>query len=339
MTQLTEVFNNIATAINHKGVSGQMTPEEMPSKISQIGDGPGSRYGVTMDTIFNVDANGKLIKPTSPSYLEFNGIKSASATSIWTSKFRYCDGVETVKFPDLISVDAPNGFSYTFSSDTSNIKSADFPQLKIASGNFTFDNCFANCPELTAISFYNLKRVGYYSMRSICQNCYSLISADFSSLSGTNSRSFVSSFANSGLHDITFPSMTLAYSESFIDAFNSCDDLSAVNFPALTTIHAKQTFKNAFKDCATLKSLQFQNVTALTGDSTSTTNATFGGNNTITDIYFPNVKHVYNNYLFDSACTSLTGVHFSTDSTEISTEVGYQTMWGAPATCNILFDL
>lgn len=63
-TTLTEAFSNIADAIRAKGVTGTMTPLEMPTKIGSISGG-GSKYGLTMDNILgDVDQNGQLQQPT-----------------------------------------------------------------------------------------------------------------------------------------------------------------------------------------------------------------------------------------------------------------------------------
>jgi hypothetical protein len=49
-TTLTEAFSDIADAIRAKGVSGTMTPLEMPTKIGSIAGG-GSKYGISLDSI------------------------------------------------------------------------------------------------------------------------------------------------------------------------------------------------------------------------------------------------------------------------------------------------
>ena len=62
---LTSVFSDIADAIRAKGVTGQMMPTEMPTKITSIpSGGGGSKYGVSLDGIIgDVDEEGILQTP------------------------------------------------------------------------------------------------------------------------------------------------------------------------------------------------------------------------------------------------------------------------------------
>ena len=61
MATLRETFSNIADAIRAKGVTGTMTPLEMPSKIVDIPSGGGTTYGATVEGLVGtIDANGKL---------------------------------------------------------------------------------------------------------------------------------------------------------------------------------------------------------------------------------------------------------------------------------------
>lgn len=58
---LTGVFTDIADAIRAKGVSGQMKPTEMSTKVAQIPSGGGSKYGVSLDGIIgDVNEQGVL---------------------------------------------------------------------------------------------------------------------------------------------------------------------------------------------------------------------------------------------------------------------------------------
>lgn len=58
---LTSVFSDIADAIRAKGVTGQMKPTEMSTKIENIPSGSGTKYGVSVDSILgDVNANGAL---------------------------------------------------------------------------------------------------------------------------------------------------------------------------------------------------------------------------------------------------------------------------------------
>ena len=63
-TTLRQAFGNIADAIRAKGVTGTMTPLEMPTKISSIQTDT-RKYGVGIDGMFgDVDSNGVLQQPS-----------------------------------------------------------------------------------------------------------------------------------------------------------------------------------------------------------------------------------------------------------------------------------
>ena len=53
---LTDIFSDIADAVRAKGVTGQMTPLQMPAKIADIPSGSGG------DLRYSVDEQGNLTK-------------------------------------------------------------------------------------------------------------------------------------------------------------------------------------------------------------------------------------------------------------------------------------
>ena len=69
---LTSVFSDIADAIRAKGVTGQMTPTEMPTKITSI---PSGESG---DPRFTVDEQGVIQKTTGVNVNWFNEATSIS---------------------------------------------------------------------------------------------------------------------------------------------------------------------------------------------------------------------------------------------------------------------
>lgn len=61
-TTLRQAFSNIANAIRAKGVTGTMTPLQMPTKVASISS---SKYGVSGDSVLgDVDQNGELQPPS-----------------------------------------------------------------------------------------------------------------------------------------------------------------------------------------------------------------------------------------------------------------------------------
>lgn len=74
---LTGAFSDIADAIRAKGVTGTMTPLEMPTKIANIPSGSGTKYGLSWDPMIgDVDSNGVLQAPTGSMSFSTSDIKS-----------------------------------------------------------------------------------------------------------------------------------------------------------------------------------------------------------------------------------------------------------------------
>ena len=93
---LTSVFSDIADAIRAKGVTGQMMPTEMPTKITSIPSG-----GESGDPRFTVDEQGNLTKST------FNINWFNDLESIGDEELNYSyigSGVESVSFPNLKTI-------------------------------------------------------------------------------------------------------------------------------------------------------------------------------------------------------------------------------------------
>ena len=61
-TTLRQAFSDIANAIRAKGVTGTMTPLQMPTKVASISS---SKYGVSVDSVLgNVNGQGELQSPS-----------------------------------------------------------------------------------------------------------------------------------------------------------------------------------------------------------------------------------------------------------------------------------
>lgn len=62
-----EAFQDIADAIRAKGVTGTMSPLQMPTKIGTISGG--EKFGASIDNwVGDVDANGVLQSPTTTTF-------------------------------------------------------------------------------------------------------------------------------------------------------------------------------------------------------------------------------------------------------------------------------
>lgn len=102
---LTDVFSDIADAIRAKGLTGQMKPTEMSTKIADIPSGGGSKYGVGVDAfIGDVDANGALQLPSASYSFSFSSPDIVSiGDNVLKDKFKGT-GIEQVDLPNLTTI-------------------------------------------------------------------------------------------------------------------------------------------------------------------------------------------------------------------------------------------
>ena len=142
---LTDVFSDIADAIRAKGVTGQMKPTEMPTKVAAI-----PQSAVAGDPRFDVDANGQLSKKNTDLNW-FGDVKTIDDKALQDA-YRNSN-VVTAEFPELEYVKF-NGMSNAFQ-DSKQLKSVSFPKLtRIDTNGFT--SCFRSCSNLSAVYMPNL---------------------------------------------------------------------------------------------------------------------------------------------------------------------------------------
>ena len=104
-TTLRQAFSNIANAIRAKGVTGTMTPLQMPTKVASISS---SKYGVSVDSVLgNVDQNGVLQAPSQQFQFVSSEIREIGGSGINASlsyKFYYNTALTSVNLPNLTTV-------------------------------------------------------------------------------------------------------------------------------------------------------------------------------------------------------------------------------------------
>ena len=173
---------------------------------------------------------------------------------------------------------------------TDSIKADDFPSkiLEISSGGSNDDRglidrsisiaedstittigvyAFANCSQLTTVSFPNCATVAYGAF----MNCTNLSNINFSSCTTIGSSAFRGC---TSLSTISFPNCTTIRAS----AFYGCTSLSTASFPNCTTIEY-----NAFRDCTSLSTLYLMSSSVV---SLYSTNA-FSGVGWLQSIYVP----------------------------------------------------
>ena len=131
---LRDTFSDIADAIRAKGVTGTMTPLEMPTKIGSISGG-GSKYGVPIDGLLgDVDQNGQLGNPTEPFSFESNDIRTVLQNAL-QYKFNSNSVITSLSLPNLTSVN-----------------------------QYGMDNICYGCSNLTSVNLPSLTTIGNYGM-------------------------------------------------------------------------------------------------------------------------------------------------------------------------------
>ena len=102
-TVLGNAFKNVADAIRAKGVTGTMSPVEMPAKVASISTGTASKYGVDMDGMLGdiTTTGGKktLNKPTDTFSFQSNDIRGVVPNGL-EYKF-YGAPITSISLPNL----------------------------------------------------------------------------------------------------------------------------------------------------------------------------------------------------------------------------------------------
>ena len=276
------------------------------AKVIGVGTGGGgTKYNCTVDDFLgDTNSSGQLQLVTGNNKdLVFPNVKSLVAYALMY-KFYRNNALKSVEFPALTTCSTSSCMNYAFSTST-NIVSASFPALTTISAS-CWSYAFNGCTKLKTVDLSALESVtGTTAMQYAFGGCTALESVDFSALKVIGSSS-----------------ATSTNYRQFYYTFQNCNKLTSLTFPALETIYCNGTAANT---------------------------GTFSYNNKVTKFYFPKLSHIgkasgYSNStgaknIFYS-CTALTEIHFaSANQSAIESTTGYSTKWGAPSTCQILFDL
>ena len=182
---LTSAFSDIADAIRAKGVTGTMTPLQMPTKIESIPSGGGTKYGVSVDSVLGeVDSNGVLQSPNIPFSFESIDVKSISYNAL-NGRFTTITSLTTVNLPNLTSV-GNTGMKGTFSECTS-LTTVNLPNLtNVEISGMT--GAFYGCTSLSSVSIDELSSIGDGGMHSAFKGCTSLTTVNLPNLTSVGDR-------------------------------------------------------------------------------------------------------------------------------------------------------
>lgn len=202
-----------------------------------------------------------------------------------------------------------------------------FDSLKIASspnGQGKFGSCFTRASNLEEIIFPVLEEGVNVGSTSVPGRAY------FSSMADA-----------SGIRKISFPLLrTNEIGNCFYRMCISCANLTEVDFSSLeTTSSLGLDFQETFRNCVSLEEIRFPALKNIQGPNTFQ-NAFYGCTN-LKKVYFNSLEaanaSAFNSMFFQ--CTSLTEVHFPASSQSlVESLTGYASRFGAPESCQILFD-
>ena len=151
-----------------------MTPLEMPTKISEIPSGGGSKYGLSMDNILgDVNAQGTLQFPSTAGEFSSSAIVSIPEYGLYY-KFYKNSGISSVNLPNLTDIWS-NAFNHAFY-DCDNLTSVSMPKLGfIGSTNTTANDAFRGCSNLTTVDLSGLTGFTYVrTAQNMFNGCTSL---------------------------------------------------------------------------------------------------------------------------------------------------------------------
>lgn len=295
-------------AIAEDILSGKIAYVDGEKVVGTGTGGGGSKYGIGIDALLGEVTNGTLDKPTGSINLTISGFTKLAQYAFYY-QFARNPAIRSVVFSDLEEAANSYCMQYAFYQCT-NITSASFPKLSIINGSSAFGNVFYGNSALVTVDLSELETI---NTSSSCQylfyNCTKLESVDFSSLKTIGSASTANSANNRHLYY----------------AFNGCTKLTTLTFPALEAIYCNGNGNTygSFANNNKLKKLYFPKLTTMTWSS-AYTNA--------------NRAMPIENMFY--SCGALTEIHFaSANQAAVEAMTGYSVKWGAPSTCQILFDL
>ena len=229
---LTSAFSDIADAIRAKGVTGTMTPLQMPTKIADIPSGSGTRYGVSGESILGpVDVNGALQEPNTPFIFSSTEIVSIPVSGL-PDKFKKNKALVSVNLPNLTTVNS-YGLASAFQ-DCTSLSSVNLSSLSDIRDS-GLSNAFKGCTSLISISIPNITSLSRgYELNATFQGCTSLQTVDLSNLSsvsGSQSSQFNNCFMGcTGLKKAYLTKFSSQLPNTYQNLFNGCTSLELVDF-------------------------------------------------------------------------------------------------------------
>lgn len=259
--------------------------------------------------------------------VDLGGVKTLETNAL-ANAFNGCTKLLTVNLSSIETV-GDRAIESTFAnSGLSGVMSFDSLKLiKVPNGQGKFSNCFNNTPNLEEISFPVLEQIINVSTSASvpAKNCLQTMAV------------------KSGIKRISFPSLRVNEAGGcFYQMCKNCTNLTEVNFNSLETASILgKDFQETFYGCTSLEEVRFPALKNIQGANTFQN--TFYGCTNLKKVYFNSLETAHASAfdaMFNSQCTSLTELHFPASSQSlVESLTGYTSRFGAPSSCQILFDL
>lgn len=290
-SEIERIQGNIADtydALEAKGATMPATENSanLASTVATVPDK--NKYGCTIDNLLgDVDSDGKLLKPISPTSITFTGVKDLAIGALYYKFYNYRQ-LTSVSFPDLEVISGGNALYRAFGDDGGGMPSlttVSFPKLVTVSGVYAMSSCFEKQRALTSLAFPELVTIsGRQSMWNLCYYCPNLTSISFpklATISGEEALEYA--FYSCGFTNVEFPMLSSLTGKLCLEGlFYHCNSLQSVSFPALTSNSFgsyTDQFNSMLSGCSDVTVHFPSNLQSVIGSWTSVQNG-FGGTNT-----------------------------------------------------------
>lgn len=197
----------------------------------------GKKYNVTITTFLgDIDANGVISRPSGNSHIVFYDVRDVAAEGL-SFVFAYNSYIESVSFPDLVSLSSEKGL-YNMAYNTTSITNIDLPKLTTISGSnamyyaLTYAPIqYLYIPKLSSVS-------GTNGMGYLCFQCKELTDVDLSELASVTGSSAMQRmfYGCNNLQTIAFPKLSILTGEKAMERiFYGCSKLTDIYFTSLTS--------------------------------------------------------------------------------------------------------
>lgn len=184
--------------------------DNIVSTINTIPATP-TKYNCTVDNfIGNINSSDKLLFPTNPTSLVFNGVKDIDDYALYYKFCNYSD-ITSVSFPDLENVTGYSALVRAFYCPEFNglLTSVSLPKLKTVTSGDALYGIFGGQISLKSLSLPELTTAtGGYCLANLCYYCENLSSISLPKLENIQNYNILhNAFTKTKLTSLSFPAL------------------------------------------------------------------------------------------------------------------------------------